>query len=331
MNKIYEELSLIKESHNPEYKLILEGFWDKIGSAVGKAVGRTKNAIEDAKDAGKNAINKGKELGQRALDAGKNAINKGKELGQRALDAGKKLMNDIAANTTKAIDYIKSAPEKILDSLSNLFQTASDNVAKLYAEAVEKGGEWLTNAKTTIKNIYDKIAGQLANSYQFVKKWIAKNGDRASKMIQSKQDKINNWASSAKQSSNEGLKKIGTFFTENLPKILNKGAEIAKNAGLIALGLIVLSLQGSYLILKKIGKMGEEAFKFIESGLNIIKTNLGESWDLTVNGYKEGEQGVRDAHKEYKNRKNLDADNNNRIYSFTEFVNEKYNRINIAK
>jgi ElaB/YqjD/DUF883 family membrane-anchored ribosome-binding protein len=311
MNKIYEELSLIKESHNPEYKLILEGFWDKvkgaakgIGNAVGKGVGHIKNAVDGARE------------------MGKKAIEKGKELGQKALDAGKKLMSDISTNVSNTIDYIKKAPAAIMDKVSSMLKTASENAAKMYAEAVEKGGKWLENAKSTIKRIYDKIAGGLSNSYNFVKNWVVKNAESAAKAINAKIESLSNSIKAAKQSSNGNLQKIGNFFAENLPKIANNAKEIAKNAGLIALGLIVLPFFGAYLILKKVGNMGEEAFKFIESGLNIIKTNLGESWDLAVNAYKEGEQSVREAYK---------ADNNNRIYSFTEFVNEKYNRINIAK
>ncbi len=345
INKIYEEISLIKESSTDEYNLILEGFWDKvkgaarnIGSTVGKAAATATDTIDKTKEAGTKAINNTKEIGNKAIDKtkeiGNNAVDKtkgffnraydkGKELGNKMINIGKKLINDITQWVNNSIEKIKKTPGIVMNVLSKLFDTAKNKCISLYSDAKRKGGEWLTSAKTTINNIFTNIGNKISSIYTIVKDWIIKSAENTDNFIRMVDDKIQTLGGELEDMGIEGIKSIIDFCRKTWPKIKEGTINISKKAGMVALVIIVLPFVLLKKTFDKTKEMGEDALLFINSGIKSIKTNLGETWNELASGAEEG-------YKTNKIKKNLDKNESQydseleHIMNFDTFIKECY-------
>ena len=285
MTKIYEELNSLRESNSyKEYNLLLEGFWDRVKSMagqVGKGVGNVKNAATASVD----YITK----------VGSEVYDKGVELGKKAMEIGKELYAKIAGAITKAVVAIKNTPGQIWDSIVSLTTSVGSEIAEQYKKAKEKGGEWLKMAKQTAVSIYKKMATGLSDVYESVSNWASKNADKFKSSLKSKGVELEAAASSAKKSAFDGVKQIGEFILSVSSKIKDGTIEVAKLTGKLILGLIVLPFYATYVVTKKTYEVGEEFVDAMKAGINTLKTNLGESWEAGVAGYKSTQEPAEES------------------------------------
>lgn len=281
MDKIYQELNSLKESYSPkQYELLLEGFWDRVksmagqaGGAVGSAVGKTSNAVKTATA----AVNK----------FGSDVYDKGVELGKKAIDVSKDLLNKLGNAINSGIEAIKAAPGQLWDNVVALSTSIGSEIAEIYKKAKEKGGEWLESAKNTATQAYQKLASGLSLAYNSVIEWGKKNAEEFKNMLSQKSAELKEAADSAKQSSFEGMKSIGEFISENFTKIKDKTIDVAKYAAILTLGLVALPFYATYIASKKIYEFGDELVDSMKSGIETLKKNLGETWDIAVSSYKQ--------------------------------------------
>ena len=276
MNKIYEELNSLRESNSyEEYNLLLEGFWDRVKSIAGQ-VGK---GVGDIKNAATNSVNVISKLG-------KDVYDKGIELGKKAIEVGKELYSKISNAISTAIVAIKSAPGQLWDGIVSLTTSVGSEIAEVYKKAKEKGGEWLAVAKQTATDIYKKMASGLADAYKAISTWATANVDKFKEMLKQKASELVEASTVAKDSTFEGLKQIGEFISSVASKIKDGTIEVSKFTGKLLLAVLVLPFYATYLITKKTYEVGEEFVDAMKAGINTLKTNLGETWEAGVAGYK---------------------------------------------
>jgi len=280
MEIIYEQLTSLKESYSSnEYGLLLEGFWDKvknianaIGGALGSTAGKTVNTVQ-----------KGAEY---IHDLGKSVYDKGVELGKQAVEIGKDLYTKIATSINKSIEAIKKFPGQVWDSLVTLYTTISDELGEIYEKAKEKGAEWLAQAKKTTIALYNKMANKLSETYYSIKKWAQGNKEKFKQSIIAKQTEIQEAANTAKQSTFDSIKAIGTWMSANLQKLKTGAIDAGKYAGYFTLGLIALPFYASYWAIVKLHDTGKELLAAMQNGIATLKKNMGESWDILISTMK---------------------------------------------
>jgi len=287
MNKIYEELNSLKESKSyEEYNLLLEGFWDRVKSIAGQ-VGK---GVGDIKNAATNSVNVISKLG-------KDVYDKGIELGKKAVEVGKELYSKISNAISTAIVAIKSAPGQLWDGIVSLTTSVGSEIAEVYKKAKEKGGEWLTAAKQTATDIYKKMASGLADAYKAISTWANANVDKFKEMLKQKSSELQEASTSAKQSTFEGIRQIGEFISSVASKIKDGTIEVSKFTGKLLLAVLVLPFYATYLVTKKTYEVGEEFVDAMKAGINTLKTNLGETWEAGVAGYKATQEPeVKESH-----------------------------------
>ena len=324
VNKIYQEMTLIKESSN-DYNLVLEGFWDKvkgaaknIGGKIGKTAANVVNSFDKTKDSASKSIDKTKEKGTEAIDKAGNflnkAYNKGKELGNNMLELGKKLYNDVSNWVLQSIDYIKKTPHKIISIIKDMFTRIQNKCAQLYSDAKKKGGEWFETAKKNINKLFILIGSKLASLYSFIKNWLIKTGDKSLSMLHDLDDEIRSANDVLVDGIRDNTQKAINFCKASYKKIKEKTIDFSKKAGMIALVLIIIPFVITFKTLKKSVEMTEDAINFIEAGINSIKTNLGEAW---------GEL-VENATEEYKSNRKPKVESRTHILDFETFIREYY-------
>jgi len=274
------ELTSLKESYSSnQYNLILEGFWDKVkniaksvGSAIGGGAGSTVTGIKKSVDF--------------VHDLGTSVYDKGVELGKKAIEIGKDLYNKVANSIKSSIETIKKVPGLVWDNLVSLYTTISNEIGEIYEKAKEKGQEWVEQAKKTAIAIYNRMAQGLANVYNSVKAWGAANIEKFKAMIAKKQVELQEAANTAKQSSFDSMKQVGSWMSVNLEKLKNNSIDAAKSVGLFTLGLIALPFYASYWALVKTHQVGSELLAAMQSGIGTLKKNLGETWNILIEEMK---------------------------------------------
>jgi hypothetical protein len=219
MYKIYNELYSLKENYsNREYNLLLEGFWDRVKAIAKGVIGDA--GVTTGKIAGKTVVGV-----QKAADAinsfSKNVYDKGVELGKKAIEVGKDLYTKVSTAVTQGIEAIKKAPGLLWDSLTNLATTVSGELSEIYNKAKEKGEEWIKMAKDNATKIYNTIATKLANAYVSFKAWRKNNAEAFKQEVELKKGEMLEAASVAKQSSIEGIKKLGNLISSWATDIKN--------------------------------------------------------------------------------------------------------------
>ena len=291
MSRVYQELNSIKESCSyREQQLLLEGFWDKLKSAasgVGSFLGKTT---------------------QKVANFSSDVYNKGVELGKKAVEIGKDLVNKVSEVTKSAVAAIKSAPGRLFDACKDIYATISNEVGEIYKKAKEKGGEFLENAKTTIVDMYNKVASGLSEGINSFKLWASKNIESFKKMVEEKKSDLLEAAKSAESSSNETIKKIGLY----MKSFYEKGKDVAKNVGYFSIALVVIPFYASYQLAKKTYQLGEDTVNVISSSIESIKKNVPEVWNEFTKAFQEG----RDSEKRPVSERH--------IQTFEKFVYRNY-------
>jgi phage-related protein len=272
MSRVYQELNSIKESCSyREQELLMEGFWDKLKSAAsgaGSFLGKTT---------------------QKVANFSSDVYNKGIELGKKAVDISKELVNKVSEVTKNAVVAIKSAPGRLFDACKDIYASISNEVGEIYKKAKEKGGEFLENAKTTIVNMYNKVASDLSEGITTFKNWASKNIEEFKKMTEEKKADLLEAAKSAESSANETVKKIGYY----MKSFYEKGKDAAKNVGYFSIGLVILPFYASYQFAKKTYELGEETVSVIGSGIESIKNNVPEVWAEFTKSFQEGRESEK--------------------------------------
>jgi phage-related protein len=272
MSRVYQELNSIKESCSyRDQELLMEGFWDKLKSAArgtGSFLGKTT---------------------QKVSNFSSDVYNKGIELGKKAVDISKELVNKVSEVTKNAVSAIKSAPGRLFDACKDIYASISNEVGEIYKKAKEKGGEFLENAKTTIVNMYNKVASDLSEGITTFKNWASKNIEEFKKMTEEKKADLLEAAKSAESSANETVKKIGSY----MKSFYEKGKDAAKNVGYFSIGLVILPFYASYQFAKKTYELGEETVSVIGSGIESIKNNVPEVWAEFTKSFQEGKDSEK--------------------------------------
>lgn len=295
MDKVYQELNSLKESYSgKEYSLLLEGFWDKVKSftnSTGQAIGNAKNAVSGA-------VSSIQKLGSDVYD-------KGMELGRKALEIGKELVNKISNAINTGIETIKKAPGQLWDNVVALSTSVGAEIAEVYKKAKEKGGEWIQSAKDTAIQIYTKMALGLSTAYKSVSAWAVNNKEEFKKSLQQKSSELAEAAESAKKSAFEGLKSIGEGMLAMMDKIKDGTIDVAKYTGKLVLGLVALPFIATYMMVKKTYEIGEDLVDAMKTGIQTLKTNLGEAWTSGVEGYNSTQEPVKEGRvvKSFRNFK----------------------------
>lgn len=298
MSRVYQELNSIKESCSyREQQLLLEGFWDKLKSAasgVGSFLGKTT---------------------QKIVDFGTDVYDKGVELGKKAVEIGKDLVNKVSEVAKSAVAAIKSAPGRLFDACKDIYATISNEVGEIYKKAKEKGGEFLENAKTTIVDMYNKVASGLSEGINSFKLWASKNIESFKKMVEEKKSDLLEAAKSAESSSNETIKKIGLY----MKSFYEKGKDVAKNVGYFSIALVVIPFIASYELAKKTYQLGEGIVNVISSSIEKIKKTVPEVWN-------EFTKNVDEVGSNFKNsfQSNFKGVRERHIQTFEKFVYRNY-------
>jgi hypothetical protein len=286
MNKIYNELYSLKENYsNKEYNLILEGFWDRVKAIAKSAIGTAGTAT--GKVAGKTVVGVQKAVGA-VHDFGKNVYDKGVELGKKAIEVGKELYTKVSNAVTQGIESIKKAPGLLWDSLTNLATTVSGELSEIYNKAKEKGDEWVKMAKDSAIKIYNTIATKLSNAYVSFKTWRKNNAEAFKQEIEQKKIEMIEAANVAKQSSIEGIKKLGGIISSWAKELKDGTIDYAKKGGTLMLGLLILPFYAAYVGIVKTYNLGNEFLTAMQSGIATIKRLLSKSWGLYVDSVKLG-------------------------------------------
>ena len=145
------------------------------------------------------------------------------------------------------------------------------------------------DAKKTIVDMYNKVASGLAEGINTFKNWASKNIEDFKKMMEEKKSELLEAAKTAETSTNETVKKIGTY----LKSFYEKGKDIAKHIGFFAIGLVVLPFVCSYLLAKKTYELGEDVVDVISTGIESIKKNVPEVWSEFTNAFQEGRESEK--------------------------------------
>lgn len=286
MEKIYNQLSSLKESNsNEDYSLILEGFWDRVKAIAKSAIGNA--GIATGKVAGKTVVGVQNAI-KTVHDLGKTAYDKGVELGKKAIEVGKDLYTKVSNAVSQGIEAIKRAPGLLWDSLTNLATTVSGELSEIYNKAKEKGEEWIKMAKDNAIKIYNTIATKLSNAYVSLKLWRKRNAEAFKQEVEQKKIEMLEAASVAKQSSIEGIKKLGGIISSWATDIKNGTIDYAKKGGTLMLGLLILPFYAAYVGIVKTYNLGSEFLTAMQSGIATIKRLLSKSWRLYVDNVKLG-------------------------------------------
>jgi len=266
MSRVYQELISIKESCSyRDQELLMEGFWDKLKSAAsgaGAFLGKTTQKVSNFSD---------------------DIYNKGIELGKKAVDIGNELVSKVSEVTKNAVSAIRSTPSRLFDACNDIYASVSNEIGEIYKKAKEKGGEFLENAKTTIANMYSKVASGLSEGITAFKSWASKNSEEFKKLVQDKRAELLEAAKSAENSTIEIVKKIGF----QMKSFYEKGKDVAKNVAFFAVSMLVLPFYASYLLTKKAYDLGEETVNVISSGIQNIKTNVPDVWSEFTRSFQE--------------------------------------------
>ena len=318
MDKVYNELYSLKENYSDsEYNLLLEGFWDRVKAIAKSAIGNV--GMSTGKVAGKTVVGVQKAVNA-VHDFGKNIYDKGIELGKKAIEVGKDLYTRVSNAISQGIESIKKAPGLLWDSLTNLATTVSGELSEIYNKAKEKGSEWIKMAKDNVTKIYNTIATKLANAYVAFKVWRKNNSEAFKQEVEQKKFEMIEAANVAKQSSIDGIKKLGGIISSWATDIKNGTIDYAKKGGTLMLGLLILPFYAAYVGIVKTYNLGNEFLMSIQSGIATIKRLLSKSWKLYVDSVKVGYDEVKVA----KIKSNLDAEE-------AEYDDEDTTRINKIK
>lgn len=285
MEKVYEQLFLMKESNSDEdYTILLEGFFSTLknmafgaGKFTGAAVKAVTSGVEKMKD------------------TAKSIWDKGVELGTKAVEIGKKLIDEISSVISSSIEAIKKAPEKFWDSVKLLSSNIADETVKIYKKAEAQGKAMLDVAKKTVADIYSKLSAGIMSVVKDLDAWSKKNADAFSKMISEKKAELKEIASEMSKSASKLMAVIGN----NLLKALEKGGEYAKYAGIFIIGVAVAPIYGAYKLGVKTleaGKAGAKiaadyttiANKAIVDSVHTVKKEVPDVWKAAVEGFKAG-------------------------------------------
>jgi hypothetical protein len=286
MDKIYNELYSLKENYSDsEYNLLLEGFWDRVKAIAKSAIGDA--GITTGKVAGKTVVGVQKAVNA-VHDFGKNVYDKGVELGKKATEVGKELYTKVSTAITTGIESIKKAPGLLWDSLTNLATTISGEISEIYNKAKEKGEEWVNMAKNNAIKIYNTMATKLSNAYVALKSWRQRNAEAFKQEVEQKKIEMIEAANVAKQSSIEGIKKLGGIISSWATDIKNGTIDYAKKGGTLLLGLLILPFYAAYVGIVKTYNLGNEFLMSMQSGIATIKRLLSKSWRLYVDNVKIG-------------------------------------------
>jgi hypothetical protein len=264
MNKIYQELTLIKESHSPleqqKIQKLFEGIFSTMANALKKGFEKTTGT------AGNIAAN--------IMKAGEETFNKAIELGKKAVDATKELYNKVAAGISAAFDTIKAAPGKFFDTVKEICTAVASEAVEVYKSAKEKGTEWVNATKQTIANLYSKLSEKVVETYETIKQFYAKNKEQFSNFVETKKDELKEMGQAAQQSADTEIKEIGKAIVE----ILNKGKDVMKFTGLFILGVITLTIRGAIAVAVKVKEAGSEGAEMITLAVKSVKEKMGDKW-----------------------------------------------------
>jgi len=288
MDAIYVELYSLRESCSAaDWRLIREGFWDKVksiagstGKAAGKAVGNVTGAVSKSVDY--------------VHGLGNTVYDKGVELGKKAAEVTKDFYNKAKGAITQGIESIKKAPGQLWDSVTNLCSTVAGEIAETYKKAKEKGEEWLKEAKQTAINIYSSMAEGLSSLYASTKEWANKNIEAFKKMVSDKKSELVEAAAAAKKSANANIKQVGESVSSYFEKFKEGAIKVSKHVGMLTVGLVALPFYGVYVATQKSYELGEDLAAAAAAGFEKLKAGLGEAWNEMKAGFSAGKEEAED-------------------------------------
>jgi hypothetical protein len=262
IDNIYERFYSINESLGiSEAREYRRGLDDGIKEGLGSFLG--------------NAWHKGKQLGNDIGDM----YNKGKDMAKKVWNSVTEFTNSVLTKIKNGfntcVDYIASAPDKIYDFMSKVYNGIFTNLKDAYSYLSDKADE----LKIAMQKLWDKITASVAEFSIKTGEYWTKNANLAKEWFYTNKAMIAQQAQKAKESSVAWLKEAGSTVLNLLEQVGKGTLSFIKGVSIFVLFLAVAPIAALVFGIYKLGKKSQE---LLSLGLD----KVGEQWKKEVNDFR---------------------------------------------